>query len=356
MSEVRPTSVLELDPGRIARIIDTAVVSSSELVNFHFNALAGADLTRPAHLPEAYFKFVGPDLSADQRRALHESWMLAKAFQDLLRAVRHALEVAHVLTVLLGKTHKLKSSMTVADFLRPFEARAASLRFPVLLSDVNEKLATKLDFAASYATLQLVRNCLEHRAGIVGKPETQSKEDLQLDIPRMKLFYVRDGAEIEIAKGHVVDPGAAGGSEVKIMSKIETRKRTMALGERITFTLSEFNEIAFACHYLGVQLVMKMSNPEPYAPDCKPQPSWRSNALSAPMNGGSAAMILATAVSTAATPNRNNTSRIARPPGTCRLFAPRGYLMGLLRPLRANYFASIGRSLAVSTVHVRPRP
>jgi hypothetical protein len=188
MNEVVPKAFLELDPQKIARIVDAAVVTTTEVISFHFNALATADLAQAAQLPEANFRFRTPNMTADQRRAMHESWMLAKAFQELLRAVRNALEVAHVCTVLLTKAHKTKSSMTIAEFLRPFEARAASLPFPELLADVNEKLATKLEFADSYRSLQAARNCLEHRAGIVGKPETHGGQSFELSIPRMKLF------------------------------------------------------------------------------------------------------------------------------------------------------------------------
>jgi hypothetical protein len=45
-----------------------------------------------------------------------------KAFQELLRAARHALEEAYVLTALLSKEHKIKSNDTLTDFLKPFQA------------------------------------------------------------------------------------------------------------------------------------------------------------------------------------------------------------------------------------------
>jgi hypothetical protein len=142
-----------------------AVVVCTEVVNFHFKSIDGANLSeaaRPLNAP--LFGFRGSNLTAEQRRLLIENWVLAKAFQELLRAIRHALEIAHVFTSLLGKSHTVKSDTLVAEFLRPFEARAASLKFPQLLDEVNERLATKLQFASSYKSLQTVRNCLEHRS------------------------------------------------------------------------------------------------------------------------------------------------------------------------------------------------
>src|SRR5260370_30689973 len=96
--EARPLGrlQLQLNPIRLAAIIDNAVVTSGEVVNFHFDALANADLSKPAQAGNARYQFRAPDFDADERRAMHERWILAKAFQELLRAVRHAVEEAHM--------------------------------------------------------------------------------------------------------------------------------------------------------------------------------------------------------------------------------------------------------------------
>ncbi|MGB8527203.1 MAG: hypothetical protein WCD75_10250 [Rhodoplanes sp.] len=260
MTEIKPKLEIKLDPKRLAAIVDSAVVSSTEIVNFHINALSGADLNKAPELAETIYKFRGPELNAVQRRTLHENWILAKSFHELLRAVRHALEEAHVFAVLLTKKHKVRTNATLSEFLKPFQSKAASLKFPCLLAAVNELLKPKLEFAASYRSLQTARNCLEHQDGIVSKIETHGKETFDLSIPRVKLFYMRGGVEVEIAKGHTVDSGDDR-AEVEILTKIDVRKRSLALGERLTFTLSEFNEIAFACHLLGQQLSSKLPRP-----------------------------------------------------------------------------------------------
>ena len=180
MNQAKPKARLELDPARIARIINAAVVVSTEVVNFHFNAVDRANLSEPIEPPNSpLFGFRGGNLTAEQRRSVIENWVLAKAFQELLRAVRHALEIAHVFTSLLGKSYTVRSDTSVVDFLRPFEAKAGDDR-----------------------------------------------------------------------------------AEVKLFMRIEERKRSLALGEQIRFTLREFNEVAFACHFLGSQLALKMPKPD----------------------------------------------------------------------------------------------
>jgi hypothetical protein len=252
---------LELNSTRLSSIIDEAVITSSEIVNFHLSALATADLSQPAEAADARHKFRRPPIGTAERRAMHERWILAKAFQELLRAVRHSLEEAHVFVALLTRKYRIQSSSSLAEFLRPFQSKAAGLKFPELLEAVNNKFDPKIDFAPAYVSLQSARNCLEHRDGVVSKIDTHGRESLILRVPRVKIFYLRKGAEVEIEPGHKIDPGDDR-TEVQGLMKIEIRERSIALGERLTFTPAEFNEIAFACHLLGQQLSAKLATPK----------------------------------------------------------------------------------------------
>jgi hypothetical protein len=261
MTKENPKLLLELNPNRLAEIIGSAVFASTEVVNLHFNALSDENLNRPFEGSGVLYRFKGPELSLDQRRAMHESWILAKAFQELLRAVRHALEEAHVMAALLTKVHKIRSSETLASFLQPFQGKAVGFSFPGLLADVNKLLDLKLDFSDSYKSLQVARNCLEHRAGIVGSIEAKGSAEFVLYVPRVKIFYMRGQDEIEVAAGERVDAGD-GRPDVEILMRIDIRQRSISVGERVTFTLLEFNEVAFACNFLGQQLASRLPKPK----------------------------------------------------------------------------------------------
>jgi sarcosine oxidase delta subunit len=253
MAEPNPKVDLKIDANRLAYLIDAAVVASSEVVNFHFSALGAADLSKPSEPDELRYRFKGPQLTANDRRTVHENWILAKGFQELLRAVRHALEEAHVYTTLLSRPHKARSNVTLEQLLIPFQKKAKNLEFHRLLAEVNEKLDPKLNFVDAYQFLQKVRNCLEHCNGIVDKVAAKGGETFVMSTPRAKIFYMRNGTEVEVAKGHVVDAGDDRDA-VQLLFKLEVRTRTFNLGERVIFTAAEFNEIAFACHILGQQL------------------------------------------------------------------------------------------------------
>ena len=95
---------------------------------------------------------------------------------------------------------------------------------------------------------------------MVTKIETHGKDRFELSVPRIKIFYLREGVEVELAKGDIIEPGDDR-ANVEVFTKLDVSQRFIALGERLTFTLAEFNEIAFACHFLGQQLSGKLPRP-----------------------------------------------------------------------------------------------
>lgn len=256
-----PKLHLEFNPARLAEIIGSAVFVSAEVVNLHFKALIEDNLKLSLERSGVVYKFTGPDLSFDQRRTLHENWVLARAFQELLRAVREALEEAHVVIALVTGKHKVRSNETLEGFLGPFRKKARNLSFPELLAAVNQLLNPKLDFAESYESLQLARNCLEHRAGVVGKTEAKGKTEFVLRFPRVKIFYLRGKEEIEVVAGERVVSGDER-PEVEVSMRFEIRERSIPVGTRLAFTLNEFNEIAFACNFFGQQLAARLPKPK----------------------------------------------------------------------------------------------
>jgi hypothetical protein len=86
--------------------------------------LAKADLSKKPPRPEGlFFRFETntAEMNASDRRAMHESWILARAFQDLMRGVRASLEEAYLLAELLAAGNiRVQSSGTLDDVLAHF--------------------------------------------------------------------------------------------------------------------------------------------------------------------------------------------------------------------------------------------
>lgn len=253
----RPTISLTLHPDGVAAPAQRAALVCKEVVDLYFAALSKADLSSPP--PEAriaFFRFriTGqPELTAEQRRFLHENWLLARCFQDLMRGVMTSLREAHFFIELLS-TERLQAATdcTLDAVLEPFRERARKMKFPDLLASVNKRLDEPLVFAEAYQSLQNARNCLEHADGQVGPRDVNSDGVLKLRFPRLKVFVMKDGEEVELHEHFYVE------AQTEISFRLDVRERIFKLGERLTISADDFDDIAFACHQFGSMLAQRL--------------------------------------------------------------------------------------------------
>lgn len=229
-----PAIALTLHPDGVAAPAHRAAVICKEIVDLHFDALSKVDLSAPP--PETrndFFRFSirGTELTAGERRTAHESWVLARAFQDLMRGVLGSLREAHFFIELLSAGRfQAKAGMTLVEVFEPFRERARRMKFPELLAYVNKRLDEPLMFAEAYQSMQDARNCLEHADGIVEGRDVDDDGVLKLRFPRMKAFVMKDGREVELYKDFHVE------ADTEIMFRLDVRERIFGLGERLSIS------------------------------------------------------------------------------------------------------------------------
>jgi hypothetical protein len=80
---------------------------------------------------------------------------------------------------------------------------------------------------------------------------------LTLSFPRLKIFYMRKGEEIEVRGNERVD-AQDDQPEVDILGRIEPRSIRYELGDRITLAAKDFGEIAMACHFFASEVARKL--------------------------------------------------------------------------------------------------
>jgi hypothetical protein len=251
-----PRIDIQLNPDGVAAPTHAAAITCREIIDFYFDALTRADLSKKPSAPAGkFFRFdlSGPDLSAAERRAIHENWILAKAFQELMRGVRASLEEAFFFTELLASGPiRAHSSGTLDDILAPFRKRAADLRFPPLLAQVNSRIERPLEFSDAYQSMQAARNCLEHRGGIVSRSDAGPNGIMELRFPALKVFIVRENEEIELYEGLAVEAGT------EIMMRFVVRIREFKIGERLKISAADFDEISFGCFQFATELAQRL--------------------------------------------------------------------------------------------------
>jgi hypothetical protein len=250
---------LTINRDAVAAPVNHAAVVCREIVDFCFNSISSADLSKRPPAAGGFFRFdpKGPDLNAHDRRNLYENWILAKAFQDLMRGVRGSLEEAYFITQLISQPIRVSPTSTLDELFAPFRERVGKKRFPDLLKRVNASLTEPVDFSDAFESMQAARNCLEHRNGVVSRIDTIDGQTMKLTFPRAKLFYFRNGEEVEVVEGEPVD-AHDGKSEVEILMRLEVRERTIGLGQRIVLTARDFDELALGCFLFGSQLAARL--------------------------------------------------------------------------------------------------
>jgi hypothetical protein len=250
---------VQLNPNGVAAPAQHAATKAANIILHCLGALDGELKTPETSEQSIGYRFEEIGITAEERRATYQNWLLCRAFQELLRGVRESLEEAVLFLELLSQPGEKKT--TVGQWnqdLEDIRRRASNMKFPQLIAAVNSGLTEPLAFEGQFLSMQKVRNCLEHRAGIVGARDVdEGGSALTLSFPRLRIFYRRGDEDIDVVPGQTVDTGD-GKDEVQIFMRLESRSRTYKIGERIVFNANDFNEVAMACHFFAGDLGRKL--------------------------------------------------------------------------------------------------
>lgn len=190
---------------------------------------------------------------ADERIKKRADWLVERGIAELARGLRLSLEEAHLYLSVFSLVGK---EATFGEFQKVVaEARgwANKVNFPDLMAAVNGKLKEPLVFSREMASLQRVRNCLEHRKGIVGKQDVDDGSDaFTLFFPRIRIFTVVDGKEVQLRRGLRLEAGQV----VAVQNQLHERK--FKLGQQITLDIEEYQELAFAMNFFANDLQLKL--------------------------------------------------------------------------------------------------
>jgi|GEM_PF-2155929 hypothetical protein len=256
---------ITLNPNGVAAPAQRAVVIASQVVGICLRGLANDDLS-PPEMQGGFigYKFDSLEMSNEERRETYQNWILSKGFQDLARGVRETLEEAVFYLAIVKRQPGMTTWAAIEAEMAEVRANAAKPQFPKLLEEVNAGLTEPMAFDAEFLSLQKVRNCLEHRGGVVGARDVDAATGtMTLSFPRLRMFYRRGDEEIELAPGEVIDTHSPAnpfgkGEDVPLYMNRVTRSREYALGEPVVIAASDFCEIAMACQLFASDVAAKL--------------------------------------------------------------------------------------------------
>ena len=240
-----------------------AIRQTVEVVTFCLNAIEQGDLSEgpQTNIMRFVLRF-SDELSAEARKATYTHWPPSKGFQDLARGIRQMLEEALFYNGIVARAGDLTTWAELQAAEQELREEARDMWFPQLIANVNKGLTTPSQYKREFLSLQQVRNCLEHRDGIVRErdvdPHTQV---LRLALPRLKLFCEDAGREIELSRGSMVE------KDTTVLMKVVVAEREFKLGDRVTFNADEFHDIGFGCWAITNDLVSRLPQLPPEVGD-----------------------------------------------------------------------------------------
>ncbi|HEV2553232.1 MAG TPA: hypothetical protein VGV17_05690 [Bosea sp. (in: a-proteobacteria)] len=254
MSELAPPLVLMLNADGVVGPALGSMRRASEIVAFMLNTIATTDLSkspRPAEAQSLGLAF--DDMPADYDRAKDFSdWVLERGFRDLAHGIRMSLEEAYLYVDFARNPPQNVPVVQVYERETIVRRAGNKLNFVQLLAAVNAGLRAPLSFDDEFLSLQKVRNCLEHRHGVVGPQDVDHANGMRLVLPCVKLFFKRDDEEIDIEAGQYF------AEETEILYRRDMIERFFPLSSRVIFSPTEFDNIAMACVFFASDLGQKL--------------------------------------------------------------------------------------------------
>lgn len=258
MSSTPTRAQLTLNPNATSSALVHLVRDMSDRVAFGLRALENYEPTqRPTmptdimplmfHDPEEPFQ---PD-NLEALRAGQRVWLLQSGFSGFIRGVSAALQEARVFCTLAAIPPGQETTLAeVRELIARTRKSGLAMHVPKLLEDVERKLSSALELSPHILSFNKVRNCLEHRHGVVSSLDCNdvSRSSLVMEYRRQRMVWVNEaGEEIPLVPPMVIDGGT-------IVSKVDEAKKVFPLGQRVEVSIDDFNDVAFTCFAFALNL------------------------------------------------------------------------------------------------------
>lgn len=236
-----------------------AVNTAAGAVVMGLRAIEEADLAAPVTVAghDMTFQLEAGKSNEEARRNSYRSWLLTRGFHDLVRGLHGSLEEAYLWIELVKMQGQRLPASNFDELVSKLKKDANGKNLPDLLEAVSSGLNSRFSWEAQALSLNRVRNCLEHRNGIVTERDAGVRSTaMQLSVPSIQLTITQnDGSELKLTPGMILE----GGREVSL--RIVPRHIEFKVGEPIVFAANDFGEIAFGCWIMAQNIAGNLPIP-----------------------------------------------------------------------------------------------
>lgn len=253
---------LRINPNAVGLPAKLAASECYTIFAVAVDAFRTADLDNPPEIDGetvSHQMHIGNRSQADQRKACDRR-LTAMCISDLARGIRASMEAASAYIEFRKLDMKTLMRPTELDVMKAANSKlseltsdAQALSYPPLLEKVQAGLNSPLAWAPELASFQKVRNCLEHRGGIVGDRDLDADGVLRLRLPVLEFGVVGDSGDwgpLPLNKRLE--------KATKIGMRVTVREQTFYRGQVLKIPPSGFREIAFAVWLFSEDLLAKL--------------------------------------------------------------------------------------------------
>lgn len=187
----------------------------------------------------------GLSWSREEENLAWRHWTLKNGFRDIAELISVVLEEAHQVLTLYALIDRQRAGETLHASELSIRDKDIARFHRLSLSDKLDWLLAQADFTIpdekieEIKSINVARNCLGHRSGIVGDRDTTQDNMLVVKWLGLDTLVQVEGEEIPLELPMYLEKGGT------VITRLVRRTREFHLGDRITFDVREFSEIAW---------------------------------------------------------------------------------------------------------------
>jgi hypothetical protein len=190
-----------------------------------------------------------------RRKDSFKVWILTRGFQECSKALQASLREAYLYVRMAAVDfNQITTAGQLNAAIKSAQHEAAWLQVPKLIEGISSSLTAPIALREHVLSINKVRNCLEHRYGVVSGQDINERvtDSLVLRWRRGRLVANKGDHHFEVGPGSRVEAGYT------INLGFEDKSRSFARGETVDISVAEFNEVAMTCLLFGQDLAHKL--------------------------------------------------------------------------------------------------
>lgn len=189
-----------------------------------------------------------PKPTIEEQKGISINWIIAKGFEEFINGLTKSLKEAYRCLRIYELSKQSKIYLTKNDLdreIKKIDKKVEDLSFPTFIVEIEKLLNKKLFLRDEILSINKIRNCLEHRHGIVGEKDIKRSPSNELILKwySIKTFTKIEDKQIELDYEYRKDGIFVENLQIKPF----TNERKFKINDKITLDINDFNGISYTC-------------------------------------------------------------------------------------------------------------